>query len=363
MSNLARIGLVTAAALVASASFAQTAKTTLAIGDPAPKMKIGTWVKGTPNPVLKKGNIYVVEFWATWCGPCRESIPHLTEMAKKYAGKATFTGVSVYEHGDNTLKQVKDFVKQMGDKMDYVVAADDDGKDMAHNWMEAAGQDGIPTAFVVGKDGTIQWIGHPMELEPVLSQVVAGTYDSKAAARKMAAAQSAAKQQQAMMQPLMTAMAAKNYAGAVKEIDKVVAAHPEMEQQLAYSRFTLLIKSDPATAFTYAKKLSETTYKDNPAMLNSLAWTIIDPEHPVKDPDYSVALGIAQRASDLLDNKDAYTLDTLALAYFKTGQIDKAIETQKQALSFAQKMGDQIDAATLTQIKGRLTEYQNHKQK
>jgi len=359
MSNFSRLGILTAATLVASVSFGQQA--TLKIGDPAPKMSVGTWVKGAPTTSLKKGNIYVVEFWATWCGPCRESIPHLTAMAKKFAGKATFTGVSVYEHGDNTLKQVKDFVKTMGPKMDYVVGADNTKQDMAHHWMEAAGQDGIPTAFVVGKDGTIQWIGHPMELEPVLTQVVSGHYDAKAAAKKIAAQQAAVAKQQAVLQPYMDAVRAQKYDVAVTEIDKLVAGHPEMEMQLAFSKFTLLLKSNPSAAYPYAKKISESTYKDNPQALNSLAWTILDPANPVKNPDYDVALAIAQRASDLLGNKDAYTLDTLALAQFKTGKVSDAVATQQKAVAAAEKMGTQIDAKTMREIKGRLAEYQKAK--
>src|ERR1022692_4863203 len=66
-------------------------------GDPAPPMQIFRWVKGTPVKTFEHGKLYVVEFWATWCGPCKASIPHLTELAKKYAGKVTFSGISVSE--------------------------------------------------------------------------------------------------------------------------------------------------------------------------------------------------------------------------------------------------------------------------
>ena len=87
---------------------------TLSVGDPAPKLEVKEFVKGEPLKDLEKGKTYVVEFWVTWCGPCRATIPHLTELQKKHKD-ITFIGVSVYE---NDQKKVKPFVEEMGDKID-----------------------------------------------------------------------------------------------------------------------------------------------------------------------------------------------------------------------------------------------------
>ena len=168
--------LVAAAALMVSVSLRVSAAP-LGLGDAAPKIEVKEFVKGEPVKEFKKGQIYVVEFWATWCGPCRVSIPHLTALAKKHKD-ITFIGVSAFEQ-DASL--VKPFVAKMGDKMDYHVAMDDvpaggpgqSGK-MAQNWMEAAKQNGIPTAFVIDKDTKIVWIGHPMEMEKPLDLIEAG---------------------------------------------------------------------------------------------------------------------------------------------------------------------------------------------
>ncbi len=52
----------------------------LLIGDPAPQISIGKWVKGNPVESFAKDQVYVVEFWATWCGPCLANMPHLASL-------------------------------------------------------------------------------------------------------------------------------------------------------------------------------------------------------------------------------------------------------------------------------------------
>jgi thiol-disulfide isomerase/thioredoxin len=117
------------------------------------------------------GKVYVVEFWATWCPPCRKSIPHLTELQEKYKDRVTFVGVSQEEPG-----VVKTFVGKQGDSMDYTVAVDTVGS-VSKGYMTAFRQGGIPTAFVVDAQGRVVWVGHPMDdLAGVLDQVLADTY-------------------------------------------------------------------------------------------------------------------------------------------------------------------------------------------
>src|SRR3954463_3704223 len=90
---------------------------TLKVGDPAPKLSIDKWVKGEPVKEFEKGKVYVVEFWATWCGPCKVSIPHVTKLQAKFKDKGLVViGVDVWERD---LAKVEPFVTEMGDKMNY----------------------------------------------------------------------------------------------------------------------------------------------------------------------------------------------------------------------------------------------------
>jgi thiol-disulfide isomerase/thioredoxin len=136
---------------------------------------------------FEPGKVYVLDFWATWCGPCIDSFPRLTRLQKKYADKGvTVIGVSIWEEDQGA---VEPFVKARSDAMGYSVALDDvpanavekgqreraDGK-VATAWMRAAGQNLIPTVFIVGRDGKIAWIGGPNEMDEPLERVVAGKW-------------------------------------------------------------------------------------------------------------------------------------------------------------------------------------------
>ena len=155
----------------------QKEEAALRVGSDAPALNVARWVKGDGPAGLEAGNVYVIEFWATWCPPCRDSIPHLTHLAHAYRDRVTFIGVSVWEQGSGqeTEDHVDAFVSGMGDTMDYLVARDTESNTMADAWMRAAGQDGIPCAFIVDGNGKIAWIGHPMssmekEIDAVLAK-------------------------------------------------------------------------------------------------------------------------------------------------------------------------------------------------
>lgn len=161
------LGVLAGAVLVLGAG---SALAEVNVGDAAPALEIKEWIQGEPV-VLANGagkTVYVVEFWATWCPPCRESIPHLSKLAERFKGQVEFVGVS-----DEEPDTIREFAKD--GKFKYHVAADAD-RNTSGAYMPANA--GIPTAYVVDKQGVVVWTGHPMAgLDAVLEKVLAGKFD------------------------------------------------------------------------------------------------------------------------------------------------------------------------------------------
>ena len=294
----------------------------LSVGDPAPGLDIEKWVKGDETAITN-GNVYVVEFWATWCVPCKKSIPHLNELQNEFSD----SGLTIIGISDEEPSKVESFVRTMGSKMNYTVAVDR-RESTKRAWMSAAKVEGIPAAFIVDRTGKIVFIGNPHPeaedgFEIALRQVMAGRYDPKL-------------QQQAepAIKAARQARKIKNWRLAMKHYDEVIDLDPKIFAPLAVERFDMMVRDmgDKEEAYTYAQGLIEGKFASDAGALRMLAEKIAtDPQIDSGNRNMDVALRGAEQALVVAGTMDSKSLATLALVQFNRGEVNTAIDLQKRA--------------------------------
>ena len=342
--------LLTVALLTAPrTSFAQTPPPaagkpalSLKVGDAAPALAIEKWVKGAPVASFEKGKVYVVEFWATWCGPCIASMPHVSALQRQYKDKGvTIIGVTSVDK-DNPLTAVEKMVADKGDGMGYTVAWDS-GLKTREAFKEAAGESGIPCSFVIDKEGRVAFIGHPALLDTPIEMIVAGTWDIA----KGCAAMKWVKSNGASLNP------GRNPKAALAKIGEFEVSFPGYESAVFTAKFGALLKNgDFEAASALGNKAVERAVSCGDSnQLNEIAWTIVDPATQPAQRDLVLALKAAESGAALTVEKDAAVLDTLARVWAWKGDFKKALEFEKKAAALG-------DARFKADIEKALAEYE-----
>jgi len=386
----------------------------LTIGSKAPALDIEHWISdgnGKFKPVTKfaPGRVYVIEFWATWCGPCIASMPHLAEMQAKYAKQ----GVQIISISDEDLETIqaflktpvrsaqpdadadaKDSKKEKAEKAPkqtyaqltstYCLTTDPDAS-VGTDYMEAAAQNGIPTSFIVGKTGQVEWIGHPMSLDEPLEQIVADKWDraaflvkfkkeqdhdslmaklgtkmrkgdTKGALTILAEAKKTADGDAATIKMLeklefqvrVTPVFAKIEEGDLKqgmaELDEIIStATPEQKSELTMIKFKLLVESEEFDAAAKALIAVADDKNVDADSINELTWQIY--EAAKDDAEFSpILVDAAAKATEkglAKAPKNGMIMDTLAHFLHYQGKLDRAIELQTQAIENAGDLSDE----------------------
>ena len=240
--------------------------------------------QGKPVDVTDSKNIYVVEFWATWCGPCKVSIPKLTEGQKAFKDKGVvFIGVSAED-----CNVVKPFVDRMGDQMGYTVGCDKEDKMTYRSYMEGYSQNGIPHAFIV-QNGKVIWHGNPLG-EPVdkaLDEILAGKYDLASAKAK----------------------------------DEPRALLQDYQQ--------LVAKNDPK-AKDFGKQMLKAVPNDVDSLVTFAFNLIANPPGPIQD--FDTPLEALDRAEKLSPKKDHRIMMVRSITFFEQGKTDEGKALMKEAI-------------------------------
>ena len=327
---LTRSLIFSLAALAPTLAAPAQAEPTLHLGDAAPSLggKV-SWIKGKQADGFEKGRVYVLDFWATWCGPCVATIPDLNAVANDYRDRGvTVIGVAIWPR--KSMEPTDKFVAKQGDKMNYVIAGDIDDR-AAKAYMDATEQFGIPTTMVIDRDGRLAWIGHPqMDLRGTLDTVLADGYSVD----QVVARQSKIDSGYAMLKDAEALANQDKWDESFAIVDKVIAIDNKEFGYLALIKFQYLLGRlhRPDDAYAYGATIVASTIHEDPVLLENMAKFILTGKG-VTDRNYELAHKAASRAAEITKNKKAPVLDTLAQVCFAMGKIADAHAAETRAIA------------------------------
>ncbi|TWT31563.1 TlpA disulfide reductase family protein [Blastopirellula retiformator] len=323
-------------------------KPTLVIGSQAPKLQVSDWFKGEPVEAFSDSNVYVVEVWATWCGPCIAAMPHLNELSEQYKKDGLVVVALTSADPANTKEAVEKFVAGRGAEFDFRFAFCDD-QETHKSYMDASGRQSIPTSFVVDRKGKIAFVGHPNDLDYVLRRVMEGSWRGQADADELAS---------------FDVMLRKAMAGIEQSPEESLqivtmiesrAPHYSSRPDFLQVKMTALVaggKPDEAKTLLESVKDSLIEHKSGGilAMLGAtLASKQLNPKGVHREFGLEV-LGLGLEANQ----EDLNTIVQVAIAYQVAGEARKARETLENAM---EKVEDEQSKAMLKVILQKLEQH------
>jgi tetratricopeptide (TPR) repeat protein len=259
-------------------------------------------------------------------------MPHLTKLAEDMKSK----GVVIVGISDEKVETVRTFLEkeEWKQKARYTLATDPD-RSTHKAYMEASGQGGIPTAFIV-KEGVVQWIGHPMEMDAPLAKVVDGTWDSKTA--KQTFEDAVAEEMKAMgrQNDMTKAIDSKDWDKAIAMIDAEIATAKGEEalQSKVQKAQILLIAGRGDAAYALCAEL----VKEDPNVRTYIATSVLRiPD--VADRRVDVAIGWLSDVVTADGATNPQVLAELAYAWSLKGDFTKAADFARRAMESAKSLG------------------------
>jgi thiol-disulfide isomerase/thioredoxin len=332
--------------------------TSVNIGDPAPTLHIREWIKGKAVGKFENNMTYVVEFWATWCAPCKAAMPRLSKLARKYKNKARFIGIDVYEQqvpiaDRKKIDQIKAFVDSMGRRMNYTVGIGDSNF-MEKNWLAASGYRGIPNTFVINSDGKVAWVGHPMYLREILPKILYNSWDINAEIAKHNSDKELEKLDDSLSSKLIPFNGDPKISGdfgkpdsALLVINELVRSEPKLKYapNMALYTFSALLKTDQHKAYGYGKQLLMTSKNDERAF-NGIIYIVEwwSDKITINSEIYQLCAEAYQAKIDNIPYPEitdmAKIYNKMAAWYWRANNKSKAIYGEKKAIKAMKRKSD-----------------------
>lgn len=301
---------------------------TLNVGDKAPQIRTHEWLKGDELTSYEPGQVYVLDFWATWCAPCIAAMPHLSELQEKHAENGlNIVAISVDsvrntgQLNDDLIQRIKNFVVENDQRMQFAVAIDDSGfSDRAVRM--AYGMQSIPATFIVDREGRIAYGGNPTPtFDRVLELVMADEYDLDAVveADKLA-------------KDVVSLFRKGDREEALALIDQIAELDSLNHSTMIIDKLQILLAgTDNAVTLDYATKIIP-MFDQMPIALTRITslLTMLNSEESL-----ILAEEAGTQAVELTDRQDPRPLAILAGVFAARGEFETAAEVLREAAPLA----------------------------
>lgn len=289
------------------------------------------WIQGEAPSAWEPGKLYILECWATWCGPCIAAIPHVDELYDKYQGKGLrVIGVDVWEDGK---EKVVEFVKKKGDGMSYPVAYTGKGGPFEELWLKPAAVKGIPHAFLV-KDGKVIATSHPAALtEEIIEGLLAGGDAEKKILDKINAAAANQKASAAARAAFTTGKEKNDAAAMAAAADQLAAVEPDSFYVPLFRNEALIMAKNWSGIGEFVDGLDNSN-KLRVLLINSLSNTLAATEGV---PAGTLAKVTAAYEATIKDRGMKTTTDATALSrlHWAAGDKVKALAEANESVALA----------------------------
>lgn len=322
----------------------------LEIGSVAPPLKPGQWYPDSQSlsETYSSGHVYVILFLETWAPQCLEPLPSLISLQQELDNPQTHFVLVTTENS----REVEDYLTETkltsrvddnpsnvsnAERLKHFSIALDDSRSLWSAFMDASGRMAIPTTFIVGKTGDIEWMGHPTSLPDVLGDVLAEHWTRQASTTSDDLVINPAIADRELSQKLSAIMSAGSKRRAqtlLEELDKLSSEYQGVpaKRKIARTKFAVaLAKNSPQLREAFREIAALETHDAD--TLNSLTWRVFEHFEATKkiDPELlQLAITYAEKAVSMKPDNGAI-LDTLAHLVYLDGQKARALEIQRKA--------------------------------
>jgi tetratricopeptide (TPR) repeat protein len=319
----------------------------LSIGSQAPSIKMLTLIRGNPISSFQPGKISILVYFSTHCDGCRKALVDLGPLQEKYIGVEVIgvVGNEQAPTADEVRPVVESWLAETLSNSNISMAFDHTGE-IDKRWMDASCSFLVPQAFVVGRDGALDFIGDPVSLDHILPKSIDGSWRNSAEAKLTEKERLAEGEiyvlEKALMDRINTAREDKDWKVAVSAIQEAISESPDDPSWREYHVEVLIesMRELEAGWIALARFAREAIERNCEDWLRAAMRQLFDSQYDYPRLALAERFSVGKELSDcilrLSEQQDALSraqsYETVAPYYHESGDNSRALELIEQAI-------------------------------